>query len=130
MCAPTPVMNSDKIDAQSFSKLADSWWDPNGKLKTLHLINPVRINYTNNACDLGNKSVLDVGCGGGIFSEAMARLSARVTALDISEAVILTARKHAEIEDLEIEYLATTIEDYAHNNLNKFDVITCIIPTT
>ena len=119
-------MNSDKIDAQSFSKLADSWWDPNGKLKTLHLINPVRINYTNNACDLGNKSVLDVGCGGGIFSEAMARLSARVTALDISEAVILTARKHAEIEDLEIEYLATTIEDYAHNNLNKFDVITCM----
>jgi len=119
-------MNSDNIDSQAFSKHADSWWDTNGDLKTLHLINPVRLNYTNNACNLDNKRVLDVGCGGGIFSEAMARLSAKVTALDISEPVIQIARKHAQDGDLEIEYFATTIEEYASNNQSRFDVITCM----
>ena len=111
---------------QAFSKFAASWWNPNGALKTLHLINPVRLKYTDNACKLANKYVLDVGCGGGIFSESMARINARVTAIDISKDVILAAQDHAKQESLDIEYISSTIENFENDADRKFDVITCM----
>ncbi len=113
-------------DEQPFSRLADNWWDPDGELKTLHIINPVRLNYADNACQLTNKHVLDIGCGGGIFSEAMAMQNARVTAIDVSKAVINAAQEHAAINNLDIEYITITAEEFALQSSKKFDVITCL----
>jgi len=119
-------MDSSTIDDQPFSRLADNWWDPNGELKTLHVINPTRLRYVNDACHLANKHVLDIGCGGGIFSEAMANINAYVTAIDISEELIKAAREHAATNRIDIEYLTTTVESYSQHADKKFDVITCL----
>ncbi|NNE37512.1 MAG: bifunctional 2-polyprenyl-6-hydroxyphenol methylase/3-demethylubiquinol 3-O-methyltransferase UbiG [Gammaproteobacteria bacterium] len=119
-------MNSFSTDDQPFSRLAGNWWDPNGELKTLHVINPTRLKYTDHACQLTNKHVLDIGCGGGIFSEAMARKNAIVTGIEISEEVINAAREHAATNQIDIEYISTTAEAYLQQTDKKFDVITCL----
>jgi 2-polyprenyl-6-hydroxyphenyl methylase/3-demethylubiquinone-9 3-methyltransferase len=119
-------MNPHTTDTQLFSKFAELWWEPKGVLKTLHLINPIRLKYTDDVCQLANKYVLDVGCGGGIFSESMARLNARVTGIDISKDIILIAQEHAKQEGLDIEYISSTIEHFEYDADRKFDVITCM----
>ena len=118
--------NIDPKETAKFNALAQTWWNPNGPLKTLHDINPVRLAYIQQRCQLEKKQVLDVGCGGGILSESLARSKAQVTALDSSEEVINVAKQHAENFNVDVLYVHTTVEAYAEKHVATFDLITCM----
>ncbi len=123
--------NIDFTEVNKFDALADEWWNPDGKLKTLHVINPVRLEYIENAIDLGGKRVLDLGCGGGLLTEAMALKNAMVTGIDASHSAIAAARQHlssAADEQVKnsVQYFDTHVETFAQENENRFDVITCM----
>ena len=125
------TINKDEIE--KFSKLADEWWDINGKFKPLHMFNPTRIEYildislTHLKIDksknlpLKNLKILDIGCGGGLISEPMSRLGAEVTAIDASDKNIKVAKLHATKNNLNINYLKTEPENLKFKN--KFDII-------
>jgi 2-polyprenyl-6-hydroxyphenyl methylase/3-demethylubiquinone-9 3-methyltransferase len=125
------TINKDEIE--KFSKLADEWWDINGKFKPLHMFNPTRIQYIldisleyykidqNKKNPLKNFKILDIGCGGGLISEPMTRLGADVTGIDASSKNINVAKIHAEKENLSITYLNTGPESL--KSKNKFDII-------
>jgi len=116
-------------EIEKFSKIADEWWDPNGKFKPLHQFNPLRLTYIRQHIEahfqtpFQELSVLDIGCGGGLLSEPMARLGFQVTAVDASEKNIKTATIHAAQSDLKINYLATTAEDLSQEKTESFDII-------
>ena len=122
----------NKKEIEKFSKIAEEWWDPAGKFKPLHKFNPIRISYLNDniikTLNLKNKekplkkvSILDVGCGGGLLSEPMKKLGAEVVGIDASEKNIQVAKLHAKKNNLEIEYLCTSPENF--NREMKFDVV-------
>ena len=121
----------NKEEIQKFSKLADEWWDVNGKFKPLHMFNPTRIEYILNLCSsrykvnrdlpLKNLKILDIGCGGGLISEPMCRLGAEVTGIDASLKNINVAKTHAYKNELKIEYLNKSPEQM--NQKEKFDVV-------
>ncbi len=123
----------NKEEIQKFSKLADEWWDVNGKFKPLHMFNPIRIEYitetikkyfkiTKDKPDfLEGLNILDIGCGGGLISEPMSRLGAKVTGIDASEKNIKIAKLHSEKNGLQINYLNTSPENF--KELEKFDII-------
>ena len=123
----------NKEEIQKFSKLADEWWDVNGKFKPLHMFNPIRIEYiteiikhhykinVNKSNYLGGLKILDIGCGGGLISEPMARLGAKVTGIDASEKNINIAKLHSEQSNLNINYIKIAPENL--NEIEKFDVI-------
>ena len=127
----TSTINKEEI--QKFSKLADEWWDVNGKFKPLHMFNPIRIEYITNKIkqhfkiNAGNLNylkglnILDIGCGGGLISEPMARLGGRVTGIDASEKNIKVAKIHAKKNELKINYLNKSPEEL--ENKDKFDII-------
>lgn len=120
---------SDNIDAAEiarFSAMADIWWDREGEFKALHDINPVRLAYIRKRSDLGGKAVLDVGCGGGLLSEALATSGARVTAIDMAEASLAVARGHMQTSGLTIDYRRITAEALAQQAPGRFDVVTCM----
>ncbi len=119
--------NVDFNEIQKFSQLASNWWDPNGKCKPLHIINPLRVEYIELQCgQLGGKSILDVGCGGGILSESLAKLGAHVTGIDMAEESLAVARDHAKQHQLEITYQHITVESLAQQQPEQYDVITCM----
>jgi len=119
--------NLDKAELAKFSALADQWWDPEGQLKTLHVMNPARLAYIDGVVThLDGKQVLDVGCGGGILAEAMARKGASVTGLDASEDAISVACVHGRQSDLVIDYFVTTPEKFANQQAGSFDVVSCM----
>ncbi|WP_018652514.1 bifunctional 2-polyprenyl-6-hydroxyphenol methylase/3-demethylubiquinol 3-O-methyltransferase UbiG [Actinobacillus capsulatus] len=125
------MRNIDQQELDKFEKMATTWWDPNGSFKPIHLLNPLRLDYIQQKSNgLFGKKVLDVGCGGGILSEAMAKAGANVTGIDITTEPLEIARKHAEESSLTIDYQQTTIEDFVQNqtacHAEKFDVITCM----
>ena len=123
----------NKEEIQKFSKLADEWWDVNGKFKPLHMFNPIRIEYitenikkyykikSNKSNSLEGLKILDIGCGGGLISEPMARLGAKVTGIDASEKNIEVAKLHSKKSNLQINYLSCSPENL--NDLNEYDVI-------
>ncbi|MFA5959751.1 MAG: bifunctional 2-polyprenyl-6-hydroxyphenol methylase/3-demethylubiquinol 3-O-methyltransferase UbiG [Tatlockia sp.] len=113
----------DINEINKFATLSKQWWNKNGALKTLHDINPVRLQFIEDAIHLPQKTVLDVGCGGGILSEALAKKGAIVTGLDAEEEAIAVARKHAEKKQLALHYVATPIEDFT---AQAFDVVVCM----
>ena len=125
------TINKDEIE--KFSKLADEWWDVNGKFKPLHMFNPVRIEYIldittshfkidkSKKLPLNNLKILDIGCGGGLISEPMTRLGSKITAIDASSKNISIAKAHAKKSNLNITYLNNVPEDL--NAQDKFDVI-------
>ena len=96
-------INLDGAEITNFERLADRWWDPEGPLRTLHVINPVRLRYIDAAVHLAGKRVLDLGCGGGLLSEAMATRGATVTGVDASEAAIRTARNHGTLSGAPVD---------------------------
>ena len=118
--------NINRDEVEKFDQLAHDWWDSNGPLRTLHDINPVRLNYIAENVPLDGKRVLDVGCGGGVLTEALARRGANAAGLDASDAVIEVARQHAQDSNLAIEYIAGRLEDFAAENPDCYDVITCM----
>lgn len=119
--------NIDLNEINKFAKMAQEWWDPNGTCKPLHIINPLRVQYIQLQCgDLTDKHVLDVGCGGGILSESLAKLGAHVTGLDMAQESLNVAQHHAKQNGLTINYLKSSIEDYAKTIDQRFDVITCM----
>ena len=107
-----PNVNIDEVEIARFEAVASIWWDRQGDFKALHDINELRLNYVNQCAPLAGKSVLDVGCGGGIFSEAMASLGAVVTGIDMG--------------GLPLDYQKATAEQFAQTHRNRFDVVTCL----
>jgi 2-polyprenyl-6-hydroxyphenyl methylase / 3-demethylubiquinone-9 3-methyltransferase len=118
--------NVDPGELAKFASLAQSWWDPAGPSKPLHELNPLRLRYVDNAAGLRAARVLDVGCGGGILSEAMARSGARVLGIDLSQAVLDVAELHALEAKLTLEYMAIAAEELAAANPGSFDLVTCM----
>ncbi|MGI9576128.1 bifunctional 2-polyprenyl-6-hydroxyphenol methylase/3-demethylubiquinol 3-O-methyltransferase UbiG [Alloalcanivorax xenomutans] len=118
--------NVDNSEVAKFNALAERWWDPNSEFRPLHDINPLRLNYIDERVDLPGKTVIDIGCGGGLLSEGMARRGATVTGIDMGEAPLAVARLHAEQSGVEVEYLQTPAEDIAAERAGQYDVVTCL----
>ena len=119
-------MNADPAELEKFSKLAHRWWDPQGEFRPLHEINPLRLEWIDRHAQLAGKEVLDVGCGGGILAEAMARRGAHVTGIDLSEKALRVAQLHLLESKLDIRYEKAMAEDYAAAYPGTFDVVTCM----
>ena len=119
-------MNIDQQEVQKFSELAEKWWDKSGDYKPLHIINPLRANYIASKIDLSNKKVLDVGCGGGILSEALHDAGAVVTGIDAAGPGIKIAKLHAEKNTKSITYIESTAEDLIQNSQDRYDVVACL----
>jgi 2-polyprenyl-6-hydroxyphenyl methylase/3-demethylubiquinone-9 3-methyltransferase len=122
----TESENIDLIELEKFSSRANQWWLADGEFKTLHDINPTRLNFITKHVSLKDAHVLDIGCGGGILTEAMAKQGASVTGLDASKENILAASQHATDNKLKINYVVNTAERYARDHADTFDVITCM----
>ncbi|EEX50365.1 bifunctional 2-polyprenyl-6-hydroxyphenol methylase/3-demethylubiquinol 3-O-methyltransferase UbiG [Pasteurella dagmatis] len=130
------MQNIDQQELDKFEKMAKSWWDPQGDFKPIHQLNPLRLSYiSQQANGLMGKKILDVGCGGGILSESMAKQGAKVTGIDMSSAPLEVAKKHALESGLNIDYQRITIEEFLQNHTalytengsaEKFDIITCM----
>jgi 2-polyprenyl-6-hydroxyphenyl methylase/3-demethylubiquinone-9 3-methyltransferase len=118
--------NADEAELAKFSALAQSWWDPAGPSKPLHELNPLRLRYLQRAIELKGAAALDVGCGGGILSEAMARAGARVLGIDLSQAVLDVAELHALEGKIEVEYKSIAAEQLAMQQPAAFDLVTCM----
>jgi 2-polyprenyl-6-hydroxyphenyl methylase/3-demethylubiquinone-9 3-methyltransferase len=118
--------NLDPAEIAKFDKLAHKWWDSKGELAALHHINPTRLAYIKNRAGLKGKIVLDVGCGGGLLAEAMARAKGHVTAIDTSMKALVVARSHLSISRLNVNYHLTTAEEFAEVATEQFDVVTCM----
>jgi 2-polyprenyl-6-hydroxyphenyl methylase / 3-demethylubiquinone-9 3-methyltransferase len=118
--------NADPAELAKFSALAQSWWDPKGPSKPLHDLNPLRLQYVERAAPLQDRRVLDVGCGGGILSEAMARAGARVLGIDLSQAVLDVAELHAIEAKVAAEYRLAAVEELAQQQPAGFDLVTCM----
>lgn len=123
------MMNTSNVNAaeiEKFSNHASQWWDEQGPLKTLHQINPTRVRWIAQQASLAGVRTLDIGCGGGILSEALAREGAIVTALDMAEDSIEVARAHAKSNQLNIDYQAITAEAWAEAHPQSYQVVTCM----
>tara|TARA_R110000782_G_scaffold186176_11_gene276427 strand:- start:250 stop:963 length:714 start_codon:yes stop_codon:yes gene_type:complete len=118
--------NIDLEELEKFSSRSEHWWDLDGEFKTLHDINPARLNFITRHISLKNLQVIDIGCGGGILAEAMTKQGAIVTGLDASKENIEIASQHATNERLEINYIVSTAESFAEDHTDNFDVITCM----
>ena len=119
-------MNIDESEIKKFAELADKWWDKNGDFKPLHVINPLRANYIFDKLDISNKKVLDVGCGGGILSEALHEKGADVTGIDAAGPGINIAKIHAEQNNKNITYYENTAEELYEKYKKNYDVVTCL----
>ena len=119
------MKNFDQQELEKFTQLANQWWDPNGKFKPLHLINPLRSDYINKKINVSGKSVLDVGCGGGILSESLARKGAKVTGIDLSEGPLKVAQIRNKKVNLDIDYKKISTNQLVDSG-EKFDVIACL----
>ena len=118
--------NVDPAELKKFGELAHRWWDPHGEFRPLHEINPLRLAWIDSLAKLSGKSVLDVGCGGGILTEAMARAGAHVTGIDLGEKPLKVAALHLQESGLSVTYLKTSAEEHCETQANQFDVVTCM----
>ena len=119
-------MNADPQELAKFSELAHRWWDPTSEFKPLHQINPLRLGWIDNIAVLKGKSVLDVGCGGGILAEAMAALGARVKGIDLSEKALKVAMLHLLESRLDVNYEEISAEALALREPGQYDALTCM----
>jgi 2-polyprenyl-6-hydroxyphenyl methylase/3-demethylubiquinone-9 3-methyltransferase len=119
-------MNADPLELQKFSELAHRWWDPTSEFRPLHEINPLRLEWINAQAPLAGKTVLDIGCGGGILSESMAKKGANVTGIDLSEKALKIADLHSLESGVPVRYELISAEDLAAKEPEKYDVVTCM----
>jgi 2-polyprenyl-6-hydroxyphenyl methylase/3-demethylubiquinone-9 3-methyltransferase len=119
-------MNVDPAELQKFSELASRWWDPHGAFRPLHDINPLRLEWIDQRAGLAGKTVLDVGCGGGILAEAMAARGARVTGIDLSEKSLRVAELHRLESGAAVTYEGASAEAFAARHPGEFDLVTCM----
>ncbi|MEI4549495.1 MULTISPECIES: bifunctional 2-polyprenyl-6-hydroxyphenol methylase/3-demethylubiquinol 3-O-methyltransferase UbiG [Pseudoalteromonas] len=123
----TVQQNVDASEIAKFEAMADRWWDLNGEFKPLHEINPLRLDFINlYSQGIFSKNVLDVGCGGGILAESMAKLGAQVTGIDMGEEPLNVAKLHALEVGVSLNYEKVTAEEFAEQNPQQFDVVTCM----
>jgi 2-polyprenyl-6-hydroxyphenyl methylase/3-demethylubiquinone-9 3-methyltransferase len=120
------MSNVDHAEIAKFEALAHRWWDRESEFKPLHDINPLRVNWIDERVSLAGKRALDVGCGGGILSEAMAQRGARVLGIDMGEAPLSVARLHQLESGVPVEYRQVTAEALAEEMPGQFDVVTCL----
>jgi len=120
------MINVDPAEIAKFSELAHRWWDPGSEFKPLHDINPLRLDYIDGRAGLRGKTVLDVGCGGGILTESMARRGALVTGIDLADGPLKVAQLHLLESGGEVEYRNVAAEDLARELPHHFDVVTCM----
>lgn len=118
--------NIDSDEVSKFDRMAARWWDPKGEFRPLHELNPVRLRFISGHVVLAGAKVLDVGCGGGILSEAMAKAGASVTGIDMAEKALNVARLHAADSGLEIGYHAGTAEAHLEKHAGEYDIVTCL----
>jgi 2-polyprenyl-6-hydroxyphenyl methylase / 3-demethylubiquinone-9 3-methyltransferase len=118
--------NADPREIARFDALAARWWDPRGEMKALHAINPLRLDYVDRRAALAGKQVLDVGCGGGLLAEGMARRGAQVLGIDLSPAALEAARAHSRSEGVAVDYRETGAEALAAAAGPRYDVVTCL----
>lgn len=119
-------MNADPIELKKFSDLAHRWWDPTSEFRPLHEINPLRLEWIDNQASLRGKKVLDVGCGGGILAESMARKGAEVTGVDLSDKALSVAELHSLESGIPVEYRKVAAEVLASEKPGEYDVVTCM----
>ncbi len=120
------MINVDPLELEKFSELAHRWWDPNAEFKPLHQINPLRLAHIDSAAGLKDKSVLDIGCGGGILAESMAARGAHVTGIDLAEKPLKVAQLHLLESGLQVDYRLISPEALADEMPRRFDVVTCM----
>lgn len=120
------MTNVDHAELNKFAELAHKWWDKTSEFKPLHEINPLRLNYIDCAIGLKGKTVLDVGCGGGILSESMAEKGANVTGIDLGDKALKVAELHSLESGIEVNYQLVSVETLAEQQPESFDVITCL----
>jgi 2-polyprenyl-6-hydroxyphenyl methylase/3-demethylubiquinone-9 3-methyltransferase len=127
MTAMSESVNADPAELAKFSELAHRWWDPESEFRPLHQINPLRLEWIDGMADLSSKRVLDVGCGGGILSDSMARKGANVTGIDLSTKALRVARLHAlEAQTANLHFREVSVEALAAEQPASFDVVTCM----
>src|SRR3982751_1840187 len=119
-------INVDPAELAKFGELAHRWWDPQSDFKPLHDINPLRLDYINRTAALNGKTVIDVGCGGGILAESMAQSGGSVTGIDLSEPALKVAQLHLLESGNTVDYISISAEDFALQRPAAFDVVTCM----
>ncbi|MFQ5635754.1 MAG: bifunctional 2-polyprenyl-6-hydroxyphenol methylase/3-demethylubiquinol 3-O-methyltransferase UbiG [Gammaproteobacteria bacterium] len=122
----TAPPNADPVEIGKFNDWANRWWDPAGELKPLHQMNPRRLEYIDRRVEVSGKNCLDVGCGGGLLTEGLAALGARVTGIDLAPASLAVARLHLAESGYAVRYLEVTAETLAASEAGRFDVVTCL----
>jgi 2-polyprenyl-6-hydroxyphenyl methylase/3-demethylubiquinone-9 3-methyltransferase len=120
------TINVDPAEIARFSELAHRWWDPASDFKPLHDINPLRLDYIDRCAGLSGKTVLDVGCGGGILAESMAQRGAQVTGIDLSDKALKVAQLHVLESGVALDYRHASAEDFARERPQHYDIVTCM----
>jgi len=120
------MSNADPVEIEKFSQLAHKWWDPNSEFKPLHEINPLRLGYIDRIAAISGKTVLDVGCGGGILTESMDGLGAKVTGIDLADKSLQVAKLHLLESGRQVEYRKIAVEVLAAEQPASFDIVTCM----
>lgn len=118
--------NVDAAEVAKFDALASRWWDPDGEFRPLHEINPLRLDWIRQYADLNGRSVVDIGCGGGILAESMAAAGADVTGIDMAEGPLAVARLHQVESGASVDYRQSTAEELAAADAGQYDIVTCL----
>jgi 2-polyprenyl-6-hydroxyphenyl methylase/3-demethylubiquinone-9 3-methyltransferase len=119
-------LNVDPNEIRKFESIAHRWWDPESEFKPLHAINPLRLNYVDDRAQLKHKRVLDVGCGGGILAESMARRGAKVKGIDLGQGPLSVASLHALDSQVDVDYQHIAVEALAEQEAGTYDIVTCM----
>jgi len=118
--------NVDRAELEKFSALASRWWDPNSEFRPLHQINPLRLDWIDQLAQVKGKRIVDVGCGGGILAESMARLGATVKGIDLAEKPLKVAQLHGLESGIKVDYEAIAAEALAEREAGQYDIVTCM----